>query len=331
VVAEDELGRIENSEGYDFSGDCEADGEERKVSCTYTGVVQPGDTLILGFPVKVLAGEGATVRNVVRVSGGGALSAAMETPTRVFETAACAKEAAVFGIPAGGTTTALSSVQAGAHPDITTTGGFDTTNAVGASAGAVKNIVDDEPPGFTLDLVNTPACQASLFLREECPVPTQIGVTTQIVLHEGLKHELEPVYNLAPEPGEVAKLGFSFGADFFFEGDVVVRGNDYGLETTFHNAAKGQVQLDNVSLTVWGVPAAAIHDPLRWKEIEHRRAREWLFWCVLGCDGSAVSDEPDGVHGGPVGSGVQGDLVAAAQRKRTSGSDRDGVRPDRGL
>ena len=111
----------------------------------------------------------------VHVSGGGAASAAMETPTSIFASAQQAKEATIFGIPPGGTTTTLSSAQAGAHPDLTTTGAFATEDALGATVGSVKNITDDLPAGFAGDLIDTPACQSQLFLLAECPIPTQIG------------------------------------------------------------------------------------------------------------------------------------------------------------
>ena len=44
-----------------------------------------------------------------------------------------------------------------------------------------------------------------------------------------------------------------------------MRADDYGLRTTFANANEGLTELDNFSLTIWGVPADPIHDPLRWK------------------------------------------------------------------
>ena len=70
----------------------------------------------------------------------------------------------------------------------------------------------------------------------------------------------DPVYNLAPEPGDVAKLGFLV-VGFDVEGDVTVRPGDYGLQARFQNipGVAGN-PLDSVSVTIWGVPAAAIHD-----------------------------------------------------------------------
>jgi hypothetical protein len=88
-------------------------------TCTYTGVVIPDQTLELSFPVDVSAEAQAfsPVTNVVRVSGGGADSVSLSEPTTVSE------DPAWFGMPPGAATTALSSVQAGGHPDITNTFG----------------------------------------------------------------------------------------------------------------------------------------------------------------------------------------------------------------
>ena len=82
--------------------------------------------------------------------------------------------------------------------------------------------------------------------------------------HGGVDRFIEPVYNVSPNPGAAAKLGFSAGGIFGVQGNVSVRPGDYGLETTFENVDEGLAELDSLSLTVWGVPAASIHDPLRW-------------------------------------------------------------------
>jgi hypothetical protein len=81
---------------------------------------------------------------------------------------------------------------------------------------------------------------------------------------EILRAHLEAAYNLTPDPGEVAKLGFTVGSDFAYEGDITVRPGDYGLRATFYNANEVLTELESVSLTLWGVPADTMHDSLRW-------------------------------------------------------------------
>ena len=273
VTAEDELGAAEPSRypGYAFSKDCAGTGAGG-VSCTYGGVVAPDDTLVLKIPVVVLAGAAGSVVNVVRVSGGGAqASGVVETPTVVAESVGQARALTPFGMSVGGESTALSSLQAGGHPDITTTFAFNTEDGEGATAGSLKNIVTYEPPGVALDLAATPECADDLFLREECPIDTQVGVTTAIVDQgEGEQSYLEPVYNLAPEPGEIAKIAFYIGSQNRYEGDVALRApgeeGAYGGKVVFANNTGGFVDVDGGSLTIWGVPASAIHDPLRWND-----------------------------------------------------------------
>jgi uncharacterized repeat protein (TIGR01451 family) len=254
-----------------------ASGEDRlsqaKVACgglicTYSGAIVPGDAIVLSVPVDVSASpspscevpEEATscVDNVVRVSGGGAPDTSISTPTVI------SASPAVFGIASGGATTSLSSVQAGAHPDLTTSIAFNTVSASGVLAGDPKDTTDDLPPGFAGDLVDTPSCTASLFSLHECPIGTQVGITT-LTVNEGLQSRTytEPVYNLSPNSGQVAKLGFSVVGIFGIQGSISVRPGDYGLRTTFEDTQETVGELDSVSLTIWGVPADPIHDPLR--------------------------------------------------------------------
>lgn len=232
-------------------------------TCTYSGVVVPDETLDLTFPVDVSAEAPSQVTNMVHVSGGGALDASMSTPTDI------SPGEASFGVSPGGATTALSTTQAGAHPDLTTSIAFNTVDERGALAAAPKDTTDYLPAGFAGDLVDTPSCPVAEFSVRRCPVDTQIGVTTlsiEIQGHTSLVN-LQPVYNLTPNPGELAKLGFTPGDIFGVQGNVSERppgeAGEYGLKTSFENIPDAEDELDSVSLTIWGVPADPIHDPLR--------------------------------------------------------------------
>ena len=229
-------------------------------TCTYAGTVIPDETLIVTIPVDVESGAPASVTNVVSVSGGGAPDASVSTPTTI------GTQRAGFGIAPGSTSTALSTYQAGAHADLTTTIGFDTVSTEGKLAGAVKEIVDELPPGFGGDLVDTPTCPVAEFEVERCPIETQVGVTT-LTFYGGANRDVdtEPIYNLAPEPGDVAKLGFPVASgSAHIQADVSVRPGDYGLQTRFQNINESSLELDSSSFTVWGVPTAAVHNAWRW-------------------------------------------------------------------
>jgi hypothetical protein len=229
-------------------------------SCTYDGVVPPDDTLVLTFPVGVAAIFNPVETNVVRVSGGGggASGAAVETPTTI------SSEHAKFGIALGGASTALSSLQAGAYPDITTSIAFNTVNRAGALAADPKDTIDDLPAGFALDLPDAPVCPPTTFLHKECPINTQVGVTTVTLTGGEGGTFLKPVYNLSPDPGSVAKIGFILLTGLFIEGDISLLPGSYEGQATFYNIDNVLSQLSQVSLTLWGVPADPVHNPLRW-------------------------------------------------------------------
>ena len=182
----------------------------------------------------------------------------MHTPTAI------SPSAAEFGIAPGGAATALSSLQAGAHADLTSVINFDTINAQGATAGDPKDATVELPPGFAGDLPDIPSCPAALFSDQECPIATQVGVTTMnINLGSGPISAAEPLYHLAPGPGEVAKIGFHAIA-FNVVGDVSLRPGGSGLQTSIRNIPGSSAQLDSASISIWGVPADPLHNPMRW-------------------------------------------------------------------
>jgi len=231
------------------------------LECEFAGSLAPGDSLELTIPIATgPAGSGV---NVLSVSGGGAAEVSRTTPTVVSSVPVG------FGIAPGSASTTLSSDQAGAHADLTTTIAFNTISSGGVLPAAPRNTTDDLPPGFAGDLIDTPTCTVAYFSGhvdegvEFCPVDTQVGTTTLTIELGGKQDEIvAPVYNLAPNPGTTAKLAFYAGV-FGIQGDVSVRPGDEGLETTFHNADQSTNELDNVELTVWGVPNDPSHDALR--------------------------------------------------------------------
>ncbi len=245
-------------------------------TCTYSAVVIPDETLEITVPVDVLSAAQALspLVNTVQVSGGGAPSASQSEPTTISETPAG------FGIPPGAATTALSSLQAGAHPDITSTYGFSTLNTGGVLAANPKDVTYRLPSGFASNFADTPQCTQAQYLAEACPVDTQVGVTTvflepdEIGIRGEYEHYLEPVYNLVPETGQLATIAFSISDDFFIEGQVSLRPfgergaagellEPYGADVSFHNIDADIQSVVAGSLTVWGVPSDPVHNAMR--------------------------------------------------------------------
>ena len=234
-------------------------------TCTYNAAVIPDQTIELSFPVDISSEAQALspLINTVRVTGGGALAASQSEPTTI------SSSPAGFGIPSGAATTAFSSLQAGAHPDITNDYGFTTVNAGGSLAADPKEIIYRLPPGFASDFADTPSCSQALFLLQECPPNTQVGFTTVDTLKSAIAgdhhHYVEPVYNIEAAPGQLATLGFTVVATFSIEGQVSLRPGDYGANVTFHNIDNVLEAITGGSLTVWGVPADPVHNALRWQ------------------------------------------------------------------
>jgi uncharacterized repeat protein (TIGR01451 family) len=236
------------------------------LTCTYTGTVGIDDILELTIPVEVQAGvpEGSSLTNLVTVSGGGAPEAERETPTQVSSTPAA------FGIAPGSTATALSSTQAGAHPDLTTTLAFNSVSP-GLLAGNPKDSAVELPAGFVGDLADAPRCPIAGFTEEgqaivtalHCSLSTVVG-TVSVYLSFGSyrTHYVVPLMNLTTNPGEIARFGFT-AAYVGIEGTVSLSPGDYGVRTVFTNTPDNLVEFDGISLTVWGVPSDPSHDLLR--------------------------------------------------------------------
>jgi uncharacterized repeat protein (TIGR01451 family) len=291
-------------------------------TCTYTGVVIPDQTLELEFPVDISAEAlgVSPVTNVVRVSGGGGSSASLSEPTTISE------HPAAFEMPPGAATTSLSSVQAGGHPDITNTFGFSSVNTADSLAGEPKTLTYRLPPGFASDFAGTPACTNAEFVSEECPVDSQVGVTTvETQTFEksstGSYHTyLAAVYNLVPETGVLATIGFDVIGNFFIEGQITLRPSDYGANVTFHNIDDALVSIVGGSLTVWGVPADPVHDPLRWHNGFDKSGLLLLGYFGVSDEGAAVTPyftNPT-TCGGPLHSEFQVDSWEEPARTATA-------------
>ena len=186
-------------------------------------------------------------------------------------TVGVAPASASFGITAFGgslkTPAGQPLLQAGAHPDVTTSISFATTpdeNDQPSPDGNVKNIDVNLPPGLIGNPSATPKCTqvglAGSGFAADCPAETQVGVARVTVYFSGPFTAPYAAYNLDPPPGVAAQFGVNVaGVLVFINAGVSSRDGIYSVEAVASNVSQGLALGDN-SLTLWGVPAASVHD-----------------------------------------------------------------------
>ncbi len=184
------------------------------LGCTESGPVAPGDTLIVNIPVSMGPGLPPSVTNVASVSGGGAPGASASTPVAITA------QAPPYGVAPDGLMAATSTLQAGAHPNVTVAFFLNTVNrGTGLDkvepVGGPKDISFDLPPGLVGNTVGVPRCvMANVADFSDCPRDTMVGTSTTIISRgrgAGTPRwsVTVPVFNIAPAPGEPAAFGFN--------------------------------------------------------------------------------------------------------------------------
>jgi hypothetical protein len=173
---------------------------------------------------------------------------------------------------------APSTLQAGAHEDLTVSFNFAHNNAfegIGEPYNDVRTTIVELPPGFTGNNTAVPTCSQSELLTRRpggsefenlCPPASQVG-TIAISLHLGLTPGVSrfDLYNMeTTSPGIAAQLGFTspIGAIML---PITVRPGDSGLTVTARDTTVLGEPHD-ITTVVWGRPAAAVHDPQRGQE-----------------------------------------------------------------
>ena len=166
----------------------------------------------------------------------------------------------------------LPQLQAGAHPDLTTTIRFNTTPIEGGINLVEDNVKDAEvklPPGFVGNPTAAAVCEQGDLLGEgyaaSCPIDSQIGIA-ELFLEGGENPFPVPLYNTVPPPGVAAQFGFNFSSVRAFIDSKLVPDpaapGGYTLESDSIRISQG-LPLNGITLTLWGVPAEPSHDPQR--------------------------------------------------------------------
>lgn len=178
----------------------------------------------------------------------------------VVSSAGAAEEFENYGIESADVS--LSSIQAGAHADMTIT--LQLTEKDGQPYAKTRDLSFDLPPGVIGNPQAVPRCSVAelgeTIYDSECPVSSQVGIT-EIKAGAILNNTFfEPLYNMVPpqDGNTVARFGFFAGVWPSFI-NVSVDPTDYSVKATLEGAPSAAGLVRTVS-TLWGVPADPIHD-----------------------------------------------------------------------
>jgi hypothetical protein len=249
------------------------------ITCTYGGIVPSGATLAVFVEVEVTfpAGE---VTNVVTVSGGSAPPASTGVPLTLANTVE--GQSAAFGISAFGfaahDASGLVDTQAGDHPyGVTATVNLNTvfvshpfSSLAFGSVEALKDIVTYLPLGFLANPLAAARCTELQLIAQgeptetECPAASRVG---QILLFSNARVTsstfgfLTSVYNMVPEAGYPAKLGFkAFGVAASLYAGVVHTPFGYAVRVAAAGVPR-VIPIEGAALTFFGDPRSADGEP----------------------------------------------------------------------
>jgi hypothetical protein len=158
----------------------------------------------------------------------------------------------------------VTTTQAGAHPDLTTT--FVLANDGTNPYALLDNARIEVPPGVVGNPQQIPRCSiqqlGSTTEESECPIQSQVGVTEITVGGISAGTFVEPIYNMTPSGSNVvARLGF-FARVFPTIINLEINPVTYALVANIEGAAAA-AKVISAKTTLWGIPAAPVHDPLR--------------------------------------------------------------------
>jgi hypothetical protein len=163
----------------------------------------------------------------------------------------------------------LSDTQAGAHADFTTS--LSLSRKEGVTYGNTRDVIVRLPAGVFGNPEAFPKCTTHDFghtpEESNCPLDSQVG-STEVVIGGLVSVTMnEPIYNM-PAPGGdiVARLGF-YALDYPVFVNVRLDPETETLVASAEGVSAG-ARLLSSKFTLWGVPGAAAHNPLRWTPLE---------------------------------------------------------------
>jgi hypothetical protein len=247
------------------------------IACTFEegptrGPILAGATITMTIVVSVEGGISALQSNSATISGGGAPSAAV-TETTPLDSGPVPFGLSYFDID-NTTEEGAPDTRAGTHPfELSASFAFNVSAREvpsehnGKAEAPLANAAPRDlevafPPGLLGNPNAVPRCSQQMFLLQtplRCPLDTQVGHIKPF-FYGGSSSMPLPIYNLEPPPGQPAELGFNVGGvghvPLFFH---VRSDGDYGLTVQASDLPESG-PLQGAILTLWGVPAAAVHD-----------------------------------------------------------------------
>ena len=234
------------------------------VTCTYSEAVPAEGRLLVTIRVAVKSNAPEHgVRNEATVSGGG--RPASTTETSDVNVGPASFGISQFAVEASGLDGAPDG-QAGDHPyGVTTTLALNTVlvgNGTREVAQEVKDVAVTFPLGFYGDPLAVARCpEVDMTDRESnyhtlCPPVSQVG-TVRLVWEGGLYSSGSyPLYNVIPEPGYPAELGFnaSLAQPIFLYASLVPGPSGYRLRIATPGALRSS-DVEGISITTFGDPS----------------------------------------------------------------------------
>jgi hypothetical protein len=243
-----------------------------KVSCTFSGAVQPYEDADVELTVRVLAGAQSGAVNEAVAEGGGASRVVTRQPFAV------GGGATPFGVewfeqtPEG--VGGVVDTQAGSHPfQLTATLDLNKTleGGVMSTPALVRDLQFNLPAGLVGNPNAIAQCTSAEFSDRiepgynACPLDTVIGVSKVFLQTIFSPEPLEvtvPLFNLVPEPGEPARFGFEAVNVPVILDTAVRTGGDYGVVVNINKISQ-YTDLLASQVTFWGDPADPRHNQQR--------------------------------------------------------------------
>ena len=139
--------------------------------------------------------------------------------------------------------------------------------------GNLSTVILDLPPGLIGNPQSVPQCSRADFvfnLSTACPGDTQVGAVFLAINRQGELEENEEspfgfgVFNLTPNPGAAATIGFTALSNNSFQDASVRSGSDFGVRISDLTVpTRHDIEIDGVSEHIWGLPMSPAHDAQR--------------------------------------------------------------------